>query len=98
MNQERLMKVILSPLVSEKSTTVADKHNQVVFKVLPDANKNEIKSAVELLFKVEVASVRVCNMKGKKKVFKQKLGQRKNWKKAYVALKEGHDINFVGAE
>lgn len=98
MNQERLTQVILSPLVSEKCTNVADKYRQVVFKVLPDATKTEIKQAVEQLFKVKVTAVNLCNVKGKQKKFKQQSGQRKNWKKAYVTLQEGHDISFVGAE
>jgi large subunit ribosomal protein L23 len=98
MNQERLMKIILAPVISEKGTNVADKYRQFVFKVLPDATKQEIKNAVELLFKVAVKSVNICNVKGKRKMFKQRPGQRKNWKKAYVALHEGHDINFAGAE
>lgn len=98
MNQERLMQVVLSPLVSEKCTDVADKYRQVVFKVLPNATKTEVKQAVEQLFKVKVEAVNVCNVKGKKKSFKHRLGQRKNWKKAYVTLQEGHDISFVGAE
>lgn len=98
MNEARLMKVILSPVVSEKSTMIADKHRQYVFKVLPSATKQEIQSAIELLFKVTVESVQVCNVKGKKRVFRQQPGTRKSWKKAFVTLKEGDDINFVGAE
>jgi len=98
MSEERLLKIILSPLVSEKSTTVADKNNQFVFKVIQDATKQEIKNAIELLFKVKVDKVTVCNMKGKRKTFKQISGRRKNWKKAYVTLQAGCDINFAGAE
>lgn len=98
MNEERLMKIILSPHVSEKSTNVADKHQQVIFKVIQDATKKEIKAAIEYLFKVKVKKVTVCNMKGKRKTFKQIPGRRKTWKKAYVSLQEGHDINFAGAE
>jgi large subunit ribosomal protein L23 len=98
MSQERLTQIILSPLVSEKCTNVADKYHQVVFKVLPDATKNEIKQAVEELFKVKVTAVNLCNVKGKRKQFKYRPGQRKNWKKAYVTLQEGHDISFVGTE
>lgn len=97
MNQERLMKVILSPVVTEKSQTVADGARQIVFKVVRDANKTEIKNAVELLFKVKVENVRVLNMKGKVKRFSGMIGRRNHWKKAYVSLAEGHDINF-GAE
>lgn len=98
MSQERLMKVLLAPHVSEKASIVADKHRQFVFKVMPDANKHEIKKAVELMFKVVVDQVRVCNQKGKVKRHAQRLGKRADWKKAYVSLAEGHDINLMGAE
>jgi large subunit ribosomal protein L23 len=98
MSQERLMKVLLAPHVSEKTTRVADQANQVVFKVLPDASKIEIKKAVELLFEVKVSSVQVSNMKGKLKRFGQSIGRRKSWKKAYVTLAEGQDIDFIGGE
>lgn len=98
MSQERLMKVLLAPHVSEKTTRVADQANQVVFKVLPDATKIEIKKAVELLFEVKVSSVQVSNMKGKLKRFGQSIGRRKSWKKAYVTLAEGQDIDFIGGE
>jgi large subunit ribosomal protein L23 len=98
MNQEKLMKVVLSPIVSEKSTIVADKYRQFMFKVLPNATKTEIKQAVEQLFKVKVSAVNLCNVKGKCKKFKHRSGQRKDWKKAYVTLEEGHDISFVGKE
>lgn len=97
MNEQRLMKVILAPHVSEKSTVVADSHKQFVFKVLPDANKAEIKLAVEKLFDVKVASVQVSNVKGKTKRFSQIAGRRASWKKAYVCLSEG-DIDFMGAQ
>lgn len=101
--QERLMKVILAPVVSEKSTFVGEKHNQVVFRVLNDATKTEIKDAVELLFstkdkKVEVISVRVANVGGKQKRFGRFIGRRSDWKKAYVALKEGQEISFAEGE
>jgi len=98
MNQERLMKVLVGPHVSEKGTMLADKHNQVVFKVIPDATKLEVKKAVENLFKVEVNNVQVVNVRGKMKRTGQNWGKRKNWKKAYVSLKEGQDIDFIGAE
>ncbi len=98
MSQERLMKVILAPHVSEKTTRVADQANQVVFRVLPDASKTEIKKAVELMFEVKVDAVQVSNMKGKLKRFGQSIGRRKNWKKAYVTLAEGQDIDFMGGE
>jgi large subunit ribosomal protein L23 len=95
MNQERLMQVLLAPQISEKATYVADKHNQVIFRVASDATKPEIKAAVELLFKVEVGAVQVSNVKGKVKRFKGAVGRRKGWKKAYVSLKPGQELNFV---
>ena len=98
MNQERLMNVLLEPHVSEKSTIAADKARQVVFKVTPDATKTEIKQAVELLFEVKEDSVQVTNVKGKTKRTQMGVGRRKDWKKAYIRLEEGQDINFVGAE
>lgn len=98
MNQERLMKVLLAPVVSEKSTRVADASRQFVFKVLPDASKPEIRKAVELMFDVKVKGVQVSNMRGKTKRFGNREGRRADWKKAYVTLAEGHDIDFMGAE
>ncbi len=95
MNQERLMQVLLAPQISEKATYVAEKHEQVIFRVASDATKPEIKAAVELLFKVDVESVQVANVKGKVKRFKGAVGRRKGWKKAYVCLKAGQEINFV---
>lgn len=95
-NEERLLKVVLGPHVSEKSTTAAESNNTVVFKVVKDANKEEIKQAVEKLFEVEVNSVRTVNVKGKTKRHGSSFGKRKDWKKAYVILKEGQDIDFVG--
>ncbi|MBN1684486.1 MAG: 50S ribosomal protein L23 [Gammaproteobacteria bacterium] len=94
MNQERLMKIILAPLISEKSTELADKRKQFVFKVVIDALKPEIKKAIETLFNVKVKSVGIVRSQGKVKRFKQILGQRKRWKKAYVALEKGYDIDF----
>ena len=97
MNQEKLMTVLLEPRVTEKSTMVGEAYNQFVFKVAKDATKPEIKSAVELMFEgAEVESVQVANVKGKKKMFARKPGQRVNWKKAYVKLKPGFDIDFMG--
>ena len=96
MNDERLMKILLSPVVSEKSATVADANRQYTFKVLPDANKQEIGRAVEKMFDVKVENVRVVNVKGKQKRFGAMSGKRKDWRKAYVRLKEGHDIDFAG--
>jgi len=98
MNQERLMKVLLSPVVSEKSSRVADANRQFVFKVLPGASKPEIRDAVELMFDVKVKGVQVANVQGKVKRFGQTMGRRVNWKKAYVTLAEGHDIDFMGKE
>jgi len=98
MSQERLMNVLLGPHVSEKSSVVADKHNQIVFKVVTDASKAEIRQAVKLMFEVDVESVQVANVKGKIKRTQRGAGRRKDWKKAYIRLKEGQDINFVGAE
>ena len=98
MNQERLMKVLLSPVVSEKSSRVADANRQFVFKVLPGASKPEIREAVELMFDVRVTGVQVANVRGKTKRFGQTMGRRVNWKKAYVTLAEGHDIDFMGKE
>jgi large subunit ribosomal protein L23 len=96
MSQERLMKVLLSPVVSEKSAMVADKGRQYAFKVLPDANKAEIRRAVELMFEVNVEQVQVANVKGKAKRFGAVRGRRSDWKKAYVKLKPGQDIDFGG--
>ena len=93
--QSRLMQVLLAPVISEKSTFVADKHNQVTFRVARDATKPEIKAAVEFMFKVEVQSVQVANVRGKEKRFGQMVGRRNQWKKAYVCLKAGQEINFA---
>lgn len=98
MNNHGIMSILLAPHVSEKSSLVADKSRQFVFRVLPSATKPEIKTAVESLFKVDVSSVTVTNVKGKSKKFRQTLGRRQDWKKAYVSLKEGQDINFTIAE
>jgi large subunit ribosomal protein L23 len=94
-SQERLLQVLLAPQVSEKATYVADKHEQVIFRVATDATKPEIKAAVELLFKVEVESVQTLNVKGKVKRFGKSTGQRKGWKKAFVSLMPGQELNFV---
>ena len=95
MSQERLLQVLLAPHVSEKTTMIADKHRQVVFKVLRDANKLEIKKAVESLFNVKVESVNTTLVKGKNKRFGRSLGRRQDFKKAYVSLKDGFDIDFA---
>ncbi len=94
MNEQRLMQVIRAPLVSEKSALAADAANQHVFKVALDASKPEIRKAVEMLFDVKVENVRVLNMKPKAKRFRMQEGKRKAWKKAYVTLAEGNDIDF----
>ena len=90
-----VVQVLLAPQISEKATYVADKNEQVVFRVSSDATKPEVKAAVELLFKVTVESVQIANVKGKQKKFGRFMGSRKNWKKAYVCLKPGQEINFV---
>lgn len=96
MNSERLTKVIVGPVVAEKASRVAEQNNQVVLKVLPNANKTEIKAAVEMLFDVKVASVSTANVKGKVKRTGRIMGKRSDWKKAYVTLAEGADLNFLG--
>jgi len=98
MKKERLMKVLLAPHISEKSTVAADSNQQFVFKVVPDANKIEIKKAVELMFDVKVDAVQVSNVKGKRKRVGQVAGRRADWKKAYVKLQPGQDIDFMGAQ
>lgn len=98
MNQERLYKVLLGPVVSEKSASAAEVSNQVVFKVLPNADKAEIKAAVEKMFDVKVENVRVLNVKGKTKRTRHGIGVRSDWKKAYVRLEQGQDIDFAIAE
>lgn len=95
---ERLMNVVLAPVVSEKSTRVADKHRQYVFRVADSATKPEVKAAIELLFKTKVQSVTVSNVKGKEKRFGRFIGRRRNWKKAYVRLAAGQEINFAATE
>jgi len=93
--QERLTQVVLAPVISEKSTFVADKHNQIIFRVASDATKPDIRAAVEFLFKVQVESVTVVNVRGKENRFGQFIGRRNHWKKAYVCLKPGQEINFA---
>ena len=97
-SQERLLQVLLAPQISEKATYIADKNEQVVFKVATDATKPEVKAAVEALFKVEVKSVQVLNVKGKAKRFGRSMGRRKDWKKAFVCLQPGQEINFATGE
>ena len=95
-DEGRLAQVLVAPIVSEKATQVGEKRNQVLFKVLRDATKPEIKAAVELMFKVEVASVATLNQKGKQKRFGRTFGRRDHVKKAYVSLKPGQELNFSG--
>ena len=96
--QDRLLQVILAPQITEKAARVADKNQQIAFKVRTDATKPEIKAAVELVFKVEVQSVTVANVKGKQKRAGRIMGRRSDWKKAYVSLKPGQEINFAAGE
>ncbi len=95
MNNYHLSDLLEAPIISEKSTIAAEKANRFVFRIKKQATKPQIKKAVEAMFAVEVESVHVLNVKGKKKRFGKTLGQRSDWKKAYVKLKPGHDINFV---
>ncbi len=98
MNQERIYQIILGPVVSEKATSVAEASSQVVLKVRPDATKLEIKKAVEVLFDAKVESVTVSNVKGKTRRTRHGVGKRSDWKKAYVRLEQGQDIDFASAE
>lgn len=97
-NNAHLYNVIRRPIVSEKSTSLADKNNQYVFEVSKASSKHDIKSAIENIFGVNVESIQVLNVRGKQKQFSQIKGRRNDWKKAYVRLKEGQEINFVGKE
>jgi large subunit ribosomal protein L23 len=98
MNDDKLFQVILAPHVSEKSSRIADKHRQIVLQVRPDASKPVIKRAVEKMFNVQVDSVTVTNVKGKSKRTARTAGRRQDWKKAYVRLKPGQDIDFLGQQ
>ena len=93
--QQRLMQVLVGPAVSEKSTMVGDKHNQYVFRVERSATKVDVKAAIELMWKVDVEGVQVLNVKGKEKRHGRFVGRRNNWKKAYVRVKAGQEINFA---
>ena len=97
-NAAQLMNVVLAPVVSEKSTFVADKNRQYVFRVADHATKPEIKAAVELMFKIKVDSVTVLNVRGKPRRFGKVIGRRRNWKKAYVRVAEGQEINFAATQ
>jgi large subunit ribosomal protein L23 len=98
MSKNRLYQVLLSPRVTEKTTQVGESSNQYVFRVIKDANKSEVKGAIEMLFDVSVKSVRIVNVKGKSKSFRQRPGKRSDWKKAYVRVQEGQVIDFLGGE
>ena len=95
LTKDQLFQVLLSPVVTEKSTRVAEKGDQVVFNVLTTATRNDVKAAVEQAFEVEVESVKILNVKGKTKRFGRTLGKRSDRKKAYIRLKEGSDIDFA---
>lgn len=95
-DEGRLMQVLVAPIVSEKATQAAEQSNAVLFKVLQDATKPEIKAAVELMFKVQVKGVSVLNQKGKSKRFGKTVGRRDHVRKAYVTLADGQELNFGG--
>lgn len=97
-NEERLLNILLAPQISEKATFVAELNEQVIFRVASDATKPEIKAAVEKLFNVTVDSVQISNVKGKQKRFGRSIGRRQDWKKAYVCLAAGQEINFAASE
>lgn len=98
MINNRLYQVLLAPRVTEKTTRVGEQSNQYVFRVVQDASKAEVRSAVEALFDVSVESVRIVNVKGKSKSFRMRPGKRSNWKKAYVRVQEGQVIDLLGGE
>jgi large subunit ribosomal protein L23 len=98
MSNNRLMQVLLAPRVTEKTTRIGEQSNQYVFRVVTDAEKSEVRDAVELLFGVNVESVRIVNVKGKNKAFRNRQGKRSDWKKAYVRVQEGQAIDFLGGE
>lgn len=96
-NQERLLKIILAPHISEKATYIGEKNNQTMFRVVSDATKKEIKDAIELLWKeqkIEVKNVQTINVKGKKKRVGRFLGRRSDWKKAIISIEKGQELNF----
>ena len=98
MNQERIFKVLLGPHITEKTAMTSETGNQVVFKVAVNAAKPEVKAAIEKLFNVNVVDVRVAKVKGKTKQAKHGMGKRSDWKKAYVRLEQGQDIDFAAVE
>jgi large subunit ribosomal protein L23 len=97
-SEERLLNILMAPQISEKATYVAEKNEQVIFRVASDATKPEVKAAVEMLFKVTVESVQIAVVKGKQKRFGKFSGRRSDWKKAYVCLAPGQEINFASSE
>lgn len=96
MNKERVLSILLEPHVSEKTASTAGEYNQYAFRVASDANKIEIRTAVETLFNVKVRNLRVCNVKGKRVRFGRMMGKRNDWKKAYVTLEKDQDIAILG--
>jgi len=92
---ERLLSVLIAPQISEKATMIAEKNNQIIFYVSKTATKSEVKQAIELLFKVDVTSVQVSNLKGKSKRFGRSIGRKSDVKKAFVSVKSGQEINFA---
>lgn len=98
MNEERLLRIIVSPHMSEKAAHAAEKHSEYVFRIATTATKPEVKKAIELLFKVKVEAVRVVNVKTKPKRFGNIQGRSKAWKKAYVSLEKGQQIDFAGGQ
>ena len=98
MNEKRMMEIIIGPIISEKSTQMSDSDQQIAFRVSKDAQKLEIKKAIENLFEVKVKKIWTMNVKGKAKTFRRKIGYRPDWKKAYVSLEEGNDVDFLGLE
>ncbi|MDF0605730.1 50S ribosomal protein L23 [Neisseriaceae bacterium TC5R-5] len=97
MNQERLLQIILAPIVSEKSTLLSEKYQQIVLRVASNATKPEIKAAVEMLFNVKVGGVSTVKVKGKVKRFGRSMGRRSDWKKAYVRLADGQEVDLGAA-
>lgn len=97
MNQISIIRVLQAPIISEKSTALAEREKRFVFRVLKSANRTQVKRSVELMFNVEVDSVQILNVKGKKRRFGRVIGERSDWKKAYVKLKPGHDIELAVA-
>ncbi len=95
-SQEKLYKIILSPIVSEK-TSIASANNQYTFKVAKESTKQDIKRSIELLFGVDVKAIQTMNVKGKQKVFSRKIGRRANWKKAIIKIAQGQMIDLAGA-